>query len=165
MKKWTFVLALLVVALVSCKSMKEGKDTTESLDFEVIQSGVLMGAGAEGIEQSLLVLNSESELNEIKEKMNSVNYSTEALDKINVDFEKETIIGYFDAVRSSGGYALGANYLKRIKTKEETKLVMSYTLTSPQGAATMALTQPYHFIKTEKIAGKVELIVEGTDSL
>ena len=90
MKKLFFLSLVLVTATaVSCKTVKDDSDTTASLNFETIHSSALMGGGSEGIEESIVVCNAEIDLFNIKQKMNSVNYSTQELDKMEIDFEME----------------------------------------------------------------------------
>lgn len=155
-----FILSLILVTVtaVSCKTLKDDSDTTAPapLDFEVIQSNALMGGGSEGIEESIVVCNAEIDLYNISQKMNSVNYSTQGLDDMEINFEKETLIGYFQPVRSSGGYSLTAESLTQVDSDGTKGYLMHYSLTTPQGAATMALTQPFIFVKTKKIQGDIK---------
>ncbi|MCR9172105.1 MAG: protease complex subunit PrcB family protein [bacterium] len=156
--KCTPVILLILIAMtaLSCKTMKDEKDNSDSLDFEVVQNDYLMGGGAENIEESIVLCNSEQDLQNIKEKMNSVNYATEALDNTDINFEKETVIGYFQPVRSSGGYALQVQSLNRVNEGQNDGYILHLELQKPQGAATMALTQPFVFIKTKKIDGLIK---------
>lgn len=166
MKITVLSLALIAISLVSCKSMKDdSSDANTTMKFEVLQSGILSGGGSEGIEESIVVCNSKEDLKSIKEKMNSVNPSTGVLDDMKIDFEKETVIGYFQPVRSSGGYTLEAKSLNQVSADGGIYYFMHYYLSTPQGAATASLTQPFIFVKTQKIKGTVKYKVEEQPSL
>lgn len=169
MKKASFLALILIsITLVSCKSMKEGKDGTKSLDIELIQSGDLMGGGSEGIEESIVVCNSQKELNAICRKMNSVDHVTSALDDLDesdVDFGKQSIVAYFQPVRSTGGYSLTAESLMQIQADGAKSYILHVSLSSPQGAAITVLTQPYIFLITDKIDGPVKYKVTPKGSL
>jgi hypothetical protein len=169
MKKVFFLtLILFTLSAVSCKSLKDGKDGTKALEIELIQSGELYGGGAEGIEESLVVCNSKAELDAICKKMNSVNHETSALDDLgdsDIDFDTQSIVVYFQPVRSTGGYSLSEESLTRVKVDGEKSYIIHFSLTSPQGAAITVLTQPYIFVITSKIDGPVKYKVSPKGSL
>ncbi|MDB2657210.1 hypothetical protein N9Y60_04060 [Crocinitomicaceae bacterium] len=169
MKKASFLALILIsITLVSCKSMKEGKDGTKSLDIELIQSGDLMGDGSEGIEESIVVCNSQEELDAICKKMNSVNHVTSALDDLvasDVDFGKQSIVAYFQPVRSTGEYSLTAESLMQIQADGAKSYILHVSLSSPQGAAITVLTQPYIFLITDKMEGPIKYKVTEASAL
>ena len=165
MKYTIFALGLLFIGLVSCKSVQYASGEITIIPFEIIESNSLMGGGAEEIEESIVVCNSEAELDDIKQKMNSVNYTTEALDAMEIDFNKETVIGYFQPVRSSGGYALEADRITLVELEGQKTYNIHYVLTTPQGAATTVLTQPFIFVKTDKIETAIHYTVSEKEAL
>lgn len=163
MKHTFLAIALLTIALISCKSVKDATENTDPGSFETIVSNSLMGTGSEGIEESIIVCNSELDLYNIKQKMNSVNYATEELDAMEIDFDKETLIGYFQPVRSTGGYDLKAESITKVDGEDS--YFVHYTLKTPQGAAITVLTQPFIFIKTSKLEGTVNYKVTEAGGL
>jgi len=169
MKKGFFLTLMLVArSAVSCGSLKGGKDSTKIMEVELIQSGELHGGGAEGIEESLVVCNSNADLDAIRKKMNSVNHETSALDDLddsNIDFETQSVVGYFQPVRSTGGYALSEESLTRLKVDGENSYIIHFSLTPPQGSAITILTQPFIFVITDKIDGPLKYKVFPKESL
>lgn len=156
MKHFFLPLVLIAVSLVSCRSIKNAGNDGESISYKMIDQGSLMGGGEEGIDESVVVCNSQSELDAIKEKMNSVNPSTQELDKLEVDFKKQTVIGYFQPVRSSGGYSSDVIDFTRINEDGIKKYLLRIEVSAPQGPAISVITQPYVFLVTEKVEAEVE---------
>lgn len=146
----------MALGLVSCRSVKNAASDNTTVSYELVQKGNLMGGGEEGIEESVVVCTSQSELDAIKKKMNSVNYSTQELDQQSIDFKKQTVIGYFQPIRSSGGYTVEVQDFKRMEDSETGSYLLQISVTAPQGPAITVITQPYLFLITEKIEGKVE---------
>lgn len=156
-----FVLfGFLSMIVVACGTTTEIPTGSQNVSFETVHQSILSGGGDEGIEESLVVCNSQEELDALKTRMNKVNESTSFLDEATFNFSKETVIAYFQPVRSSGGYSLQADSLVRNTINGETSFMMSYSLADPQGNATMMLTQPFIFIKTGKLNGPVDYKVE-----
>jgi len=164
---WYVLLPILSLAMLisSCKTTENFTPVSTQIAFEVVDADILLGGGEEGIEESIVVCNSEAELTKIKAKMNSVNPSTEALDNVEIDFENETIIGCFQPVRPSGGYSLTADSLVQTKVSGEFTFVLHCSVTVPQGNTTSALTQPYVFVKSKKLNGLVTAKVKEKKAL
>ena len=78
------VLSTLLV-IVSCATSREMKVEVEKMEYEVMVRDILTGDGSEGIEQGLVVCNAQEELDLLKNKMNSINYSTKKLDEYTID--------------------------------------------------------------------------------
>ena len=68
------------------------------------------------------------------------------------------VIAVFAGQQPSGGYAVGISHLKRM----DNNLYVSVTFKEPgrNETVSLALTQPYIFIATEKIDGKVIFIAD-----
>jgi len=152
MNKLTYSIPFLFsLLLIACGTTKEMSTETKQINFEIMHSNMLTGGGSEGIEESFVVCNTQAELDSIKGLMNKVNKSTKALDAIDVNFDTETVLAYFQPVRSSGGYTLTADSLVQTSINGKTSCSMHYSVQSPQGDAITILTQPYIFIKTKKL--------------
>jgi hypothetical protein len=150
------LFGFLSMMLVACGTTNEMSTEAEQVSFEMVHQNILSGAGSEGIEESLVVCNSQEELDALKARMNKANESTSFLDEATFNFSKETVIAYFQPVRSSGGYSLEADSLVRNTINGDTSFMMYYTVNKPQGNATMMLTQPFIFIKTGKLNGPID---------
>lgn len=150
---------LIAATLISCRSVKNTSNDSTSVSYELVQNGSLMGGGDEGIEESLAVCNTQDELDAIKKKMNAVNYSTKELDQLEVDFKKQTVIGYFQPVRPSGGYSIEVKEFTKVRSDHTESYLLQIALKSSQGPVITVLTQPFLFIVTEKIEGEVDVQV------
>ncbi len=75
-----------------------------------------------------------------------------------INFSNDMVIAVFAGQQPSGGYAVGINHLKRM----DNNLYVSVTFKEPgrNETVSLALTQPYIFIATEKIDGKVIFIAD-----
>lgn len=81
--------------------------------------------------------------------------NTQGLNKsnINVDFYENIVIAIFAGQQPSGGYTVGVSNIKRI----DGDLYVTLTFKEPgkNEDVSLALTQPYIMISTEKIDGKI----------
>ena len=141
---------VLWVGLSACGVFRNSSSAVQKESFEVIHQDILTGGGSEGIEESLVVCNTQAELDALAARMNSVNPTTEFLDAASVDFSKETVIAYFQPVRSSGGYSLKVNSVTSQPVEGVRLFFIEYLVEVSDGSVTMMLTQPYIFIKTRK---------------
>ncbi|MDX1653121.1 MAG: hypothetical protein R3277_11545 [Brumimicrobium sp.] len=76
--------------------------------YELLESGVLDGAGEEGFGQEYIAVENMDQLNDVLKRMNSVNEEISSLD-IPADktyFEEKMILFIFDEVRDERGYDL-----------------------------------------------------------
>ncbi|GAB5419292.1 MAG: hypothetical protein Crog4KO_27210 [Crocinitomicaceae bacterium] len=161
MRNRTVFLAVGVVTflLVACGSTKEMTSKSEKIPFETIYTNSLGGGGYEGIEESIIVCNSQAELDTLTERMNAVNNASQFTKEISVDFDNESIVAYFQPVRSSGGYGLSADSLMYRSINGSTMYTMYYTVEIPKGATISVLTQPFIFVKTGKLNGPIDFVV------
>lgn len=158
MKK-TIVLSLLAVTLFSCCA-KKGADGTNGANgnngtvsentakpatqgtFEVLKQGGYGGRES----ASNVVITSQQQLDALYQELNLE-------DNPKVDFSKRNVVALFLGQKSSGGHSIG---IKEVNVTGNTATVAIITK-SPEGHATMALTQPYciaSITKTEKVAFK-----------
>lgn len=71
----------------------------------------------------------------------------------NIDFDLYTVIAVIDEVQMSGGYDLE---IESVVEQENEIVVETEFEEAGDGAVTLALTRPYHFIKIDKIDKTVE---------
>jgi len=147
-------LPLLILLLFACKTSKEISTAPTAIDFEPIGSGILYGAGEEGLLAGAYLVNSEDVLSEILSKMNSLNSG----DYLNLTpdasyFKKHSMIFLFDKVRGSGGHTFEIKKL----TLHNDLLKIGLLSAKPEGMATTVMTQPFQIIEIPKFAGKIEV--------
>ncbi len=130
------IYIILMLGLMSCATpQKNGKSGIKNkIEFQTILKGNYQ---INDSEKGFYVINSYNDFkfNELKNKLKNVNFS------------KETLIAVVDEKHSTGGYNIEVISLKKVGNK----VVCSYKKTSPKGIVTMAFTQPFHIIKTQKI--------------
>lgn len=156
MNKTLFLLVFLIFACTTSKEISNTStpDTSTPIDFERIGSGMLYGAGEEGLLAGKYLVNSVDELSEILTKMNSIN----SVDYISITpdssyFKEHSIIFLFDEVRGSGGYTFEADKL----TLHNDLLKISILSAKPEEMATSVMTQPFQVIEIHKFTGKIEI--------
>ncbi|MDG1333446.1 MAG: protease complex subunit PrcB family protein [Crocinitomicaceae bacterium] len=160
MKALKFSLFSLAVISILCSS---SCDTTEEvvngtiespkqLDIKQINQGVLTGAREEpvGFEKGY-VIQSEEEWEELRGNMNAIN---NAQGKISINFEKLTVLAYFDKVRPNGGYSI--EIVEAIESDDEIKAMIKSI--APTGMATDIMTQPFHIVKIPKTDKPVKFL-------
>lgn len=82
-----------------------------------------------------------------------IHASTNAASLPTIDFSNNIVIVIFAGQQPSGGYSVGVSNIKRA----DDNLFVSVTFTEPKAGSTvtLALTQPYIFLVTEKVDGKI----------
>jgi len=80
-----------------------------------------------------------------------------------INFDNKIVIVIFAGQQPSGGYAVGVSHLKRL----DDNLVVVVTFKEPRNgqSVSLALTQPYIFISTEKVDGKVSFVANTATNL
>jgi len=125
MKKIFFLCSVLVLFL-SCAS----KST--SISYQVLAQGDYNGKKT----QSYQAIDNHEELNQLYKQIKD--------DLIpNVDFAKSRVIALYLGEKNTGGYSIGIENIR----KENGKIIVKVRKTYPQGAVTMAFTQPYLIAK------------------
>jgi len=75
-----------------------------------------------------------------------------------VNFDDDIIIAIFTGQQPSGGYAVGISKMKKLDGN--LYVTVTFKEPSPGDAVSLALTQPYIFVSTPKIDGKVSFIAD-----
>lgn len=150
-KKSFFILLSCVLLIVGCGVKKE-KPMVET-PTNLIQKGILFGAGEEGFEQSVLAIHSIDEWHDLVKKLGQVNVFETKFDAHSFDFENNRLFFCTDKVRSTGGYSLS---LSNGKTIQE-KVVVEIQISSPEEMAAEVLTQPYLLFSMKKVK-KTEVV-------
>ena len=135
---------LLCLLFTKCGIVKPNPDE-EAITITTIEVGTLTGAGEEGYNQAVIIINSIDEWNTITEKMNSVNTVNYNLKIDEFDFTSNILYIHFDKVRGTKGYSLSVQ-------KKNNAIVL--TSTRPTGPAAEMLSQPFLLFSTNKLASK-----------
>ena len=151
MKSFLILIAIYTFStlVVSCgtSDIKHSENSVSNVDFQSIKSGVLHGAGEEGIANGVIAVRSIQEFDDLKEKMNAVNKELEEDILPNLHFfDTEMLIFVFDKVRGTGGYTFDVEEI----TENNQVLKVKVLSKRPTGSATSIMTQPYHIVSTLK---------------
>lgn len=158
MKQILFFALSIFAFLYSCgtNESKQTENTASKVDFEIIKTGVLHGAGEEGFSQEAVKVSNTDEFNQIQSKINSVNKEVEdGIISNESFFDEQMLVFVFDKVRGTSGY----------KFKVEHTLVQNDTITisafskKPDEPAASIMTQPFQLLKMEKMNKEINLIV------
>jgi predicted membrane GTPase involved in stress response len=141
----------VLIGLVACRTtdnvpqedvIREGNETNATM--RKLAFGALTGNGEEGIEEGGVVIQTEAEWRELVTKMNSVNKSID--ENSSIDFNKKTVLAYFDPVRGSGGYSV---YITEI-TSNGSSMKATIEKVSPTEDAIEIMTQSYFIVSIDK---------------
>ncbi|NVK64107.1 MAG: protease complex subunit PrcB family protein [Flavobacteriales bacterium] len=148
-KQFMYVGTILMgfMSLQSCNQPKhlEEKPTQEIVQptnvmFEKIKEGYLTGNGEEKISEGGVVIRSQEEWDVLAKKMNSVN---QTIDEKSFDFERVTVVAYFDKIRGSGGYSVDVSSI----TETDKTTVVAIKKTPSDGYDIEIMTQPYVIVQ------------------
>lgn len=144
--KQLIYLGAAIITSLSFQSCDQPKQLSQKTDsemvqpkevvFDLVKDGYLTGNGEEGIVSGGVVIRSQEEWDALAKKMNSVN---KAIEKQSFDFNRVTVIAYFDNIRGSGGYSVDVSSV----TETDKKLAVTIKKTASDGNDIEIMTQPY----------------------
>lgn len=145
-RKYFTHLGMMFIGLVLFQSCDQPKHVAEKpveeivqpdeVMFEKMKEGYLTGNGEEKIAPGGMVIRSQKEFDELVKKMNSVN---QTVDPMVFDFNRVTVIAYFDDIRGSGGYSVDVAAV----TETDETTVVAIKKSSSDGMDIEIMTQPY----------------------
>lgn len=134
-----------VISLMSCSD--DNNSQNPNIEFTEIAEGFLAGDGAEGIPKQNIVIDNETDWNDLKAKMNMVNNETANFSETEIDFSKFNIIAIFEEVKNSGEFHLSIDEI----IKKPNNVFVRIKLESPSGPNVIQIiTQPYYIAKIPK---------------
>ncbi|GGW58806.1 hypothetical protein DFQ11_101964 [Winogradskyella epiphytica] len=145
--------ALIILSLLfvfSCKTSKNAAKMANT-DSVLIAKGNLYGSGSEGIEKQNTIIDNQSDWENLMAQMNSVNKVSDTFTETKIDFENYIAVAVFDDVKGSGGHSLELE----VTTTSE-KRIVNIIRTSPEGHATMVMTQPFCIVILPKTDAPIE---------
>ena len=140
--KFTAVIVLVLVSVSGCVQTQEPPE--QPPDFETISRGGFGGLD----EQGDYVIDSEGEWSELLNRTRIRFQEPPA-----IDFSRSTVIAVFLGTRSTGGYTIEIKDIA--ETDDEVTVYVEETSPGPGENVIMAVTQPYHIVKTKKITKEV----------
>lgn len=136
----TIIFILSIFLATSCSS-DDNNQTSQStpITFTEIGKGALFGNGSENISQSNLVINNQTDWQNLMNQMNSANNVTNEFSETNIDFSAYIIIAIFLEVKGNGWEvevsSIEENTSNILVSKTETEAINS------------VITQPFHIVK------------------
>lgn len=158
MKSILILLALptFLTAIYSCgtNDSKHTENSVSKLDFQIIKTGELHGAGEEGLSQEAIGVSNIEEFNELRNKINSVNEEIQD-DIIAGDrfFEEKMLVFVFDRVRGTGGYYFK---VKHVVLQNDTVTLTAFSK-KPEEPATSIMTQPFQVLTLDRTYKEIKL--------
>lgn len=138
------------------KHSEKTENAISKIEYLPVKSGVLYGAGEEGISQGIIGVSNTQELNALRSKMNTVNEELE--EDVIPDlhfFDEEMLIFIFDKVRGTGGYTFEVEEIIEHKEMLEIQVLSK----RPADPATSVMTQPYQIVSIPKSNKELTLVI------
>lgn len=140
MKNLVFCFGFLLFA-ISCNNSKVMSAETENLkDFQVLYQSEY---GGRGVETTMVLTDQESFTKFWQDTLNAYSDSQEIP---SIDFNEKMVIAQHFQSRNSGGTTYEVTSVNQSGNKTE----VNYTVSSPDGMATMAITSPLLIVVVQK---------------
>jgi len=141
-KKMTFIF-MVYSTLLSCNNNDDEPFTPVNIEFEVIGSGMMRGAGSEDILPGNYIINNQNDWLVLLNKMNSFDTNTtNDFSTININFQTHIIIAVFDELRGNPGWIIEIESI----IENENNIVVDVINLNP-GSIQSAMRQPYQIIR------------------
>ncbi len=151
------LLLLLSILLTSCATTEvaqpvENNIYTINAKFNIIARGQFSNIS---LERQLIVKNKED-----WQRLWNIHRGDKKNKSPRINFNDKIVIAIFSGQQPSGGYAIGISQMKIL----DDNLYVGVTFKEPQqgDSVSLALTQPYIFVSTNKVDGKVIFIADTT---
>jgi hypothetical protein len=138
----TIILIFSLTLITSCSHDAVSNLQYTPVNYSLIGKGALYGAGAEGIPKSDMVIDNNTDWQNLMNKMNTVNNETDKFIETNIDFNKYVIVAVFLEVKTN-------EWEVKITNIEENNRNI---LVSTEDAGSMAtvMSQPFYIVKMPK---------------
>lgn len=142
--KTTFLIFGLILFGSCTKHIHDpsvSKSSGSNVEMTSLISGTLYGGGEENIPMQRLTITSQVQLDELLDKMNSVNYTWAGPE--NVDFSQFTLLAAFTEIKGNDGYSISFTSV----TSDGVNITATATEAGTVGNAATVITQPFTFVK------------------
>ncbi|VAW97102.1 hypothetical protein MNBD_GAMMA23-1262 [hydrothermal vent metagenome] len=144
------LLYFLFFLLTSCGTTNTGSSTENELYTIAVNFNVIANGQHSNISLARqLVVKNKSDWQHLWD----IHSGNKKQQRPRINFDDDMVIAIFAGQQPSGGYTLGVSRLKKL----DDNLTVLVTFKEPpqDGVVSLALTQPYIFISTAKVDGKV----------
>lgn len=151
------LLLFLSILLTSCATTEvtqpvEDNIYTINAAFNIVARGQFSNIS---LERQLIIKNKED-----WQRLWNIHRGDRKNQSPKINFNDKIVIAIFSGQQPSGGYAVGVSQMKIL----DDNLYVGVTFKEPQQGdqVSLALTQPYIFVSTNKVDGKVIFIADTT---
>jgi len=150
MNKIFILFFSLLTACNSAPTLDEDTGDNPNVAFKIIAKGQHSNIS---LANQLVIKNRADWLQLLK-----INGDTSIINKKNsksfaIDFSDNIVIALFAGQQPTGGYSIGVSHIKKVN--DNLFVTLSFTEPNKNDNVSLALSQPYIFLSTEKIDGKV----------
>ncbi|MGJ8548913.1 protease complex subunit PrcB family protein [Winogradskyella wichelsiae] len=138
------LIILFAIGLFGCKT-SQNSTKMKAIEPILIAKGNLHGSGSEGIKEQNIIIDNQSDWDNLIHQINTVNNVSDGFLETKIDFTDYTIIAIFTDVKNSGGHKIDVDV---ITTDKEVLVTVNHV--GPSGMATSVMTQPYYIAKISK---------------
>lgn len=138
------LIILFAIGLFGCKT-SQNNTKMKIIEPILIAKGNLHGSGSEGIKEQNIIIDNQSDWDNLIHQINTVNNVSDGFLETKIDFTDYTIIAIFTDVKNSGGHKIDVDV---VTTDEE--VLVTVNPIGPSGMATSVMTQPYYIAKISK---------------
>ena len=124
------------------------------IQYDIVCSNSMYGAGQEGIIDTVLFIQTFDELEKVAALITKVNDNNCMETLKSFDFETFDLFCIVDVQKGSGGHSIK---IEEIVFKEDTYTI-HWSSSSPEGDATSVMTQPYIFGSVDKTSSSVKFL-------
>tara|TARA_B100000768_G_C11037098_1_gene272609 strand:+ start:143 stop:589 length:447 start_codon:yes stop_codon:yes gene_type:complete len=135
-------IMLIPLLLVLVFGYDNNEKINQKVEFTEIGKGSLFGNGNESILRSNLVINNQSDWQNLIDQMNSVNNVSSTFSETSIDFTSFSVIAIFLDIKQNGS-EITINTI----TENETNILVSTQETELDNTV---ITQPFHIVKIQK---------------
>ncbi|WP_339752008.1 hypothetical protein [uncultured Winogradskyella sp.] len=142
----TLLLLLMLIFVVSCNNDDDNNPEFQPTEiaFTEVGRGSLLGNGDEGISESILLINTDTDWQNLMTQMNINGNTTAGFSETDIDFETYSIIAVFLDVKLTSWYLEITNIIEN-----ETNITVTIDEYQPI-IFLNSITQPFHIVKIPK---------------
>ena len=152
MKSAIFVSIFTLTLTTSCDTPKEAISSTQHEnqtvihEIQLISSGTIYPSEEALVSPGGIVVRTLEEWTTLKSQMNQINHETRDFDNLQIDFETEMVIGFFDEVQGSVGNTVNIESI----TEHLDGLHVNHSVTNAGEMGADVINQPYSLVKMRK---------------
>lgn len=146
----TIILTFSLFFMLSCNNNDDSNFQATEINFTEIGKGTLNGNGSENILQSNILINNQTDWQNLINQMDSYNNVSNSFTEITIDFDSYSIIAVFLEIKPTGWGVVITEIVEEVNS-----IVISK---SENESIALVISQPFHIVKIPKT--NKEIVVE-----